>query len=134
MKWFRYKHKWAHGIDREWEYIELGDGDYRLYFADDSEHSEEDYIEDMGICKDGNWSDKYRGIDYDVVDTIPRELLEKKIENARAASERWANTAERYQKELDHQKEVCPTCGGKGSVLASMETEMCGQCSGAGTV
>ena len=47
MRWFRYKHKWAHGDDREWEYRELGDSDYQMFFADGSELSAEDYIEDM---------------------------------------------------------------------------------------
>ena len=100
MKWFRFKHKWAHGNDREWEYCELDESSFNSYFADDSKYSDEDYIEEMGICSEGNWSDKYRGIDYEVVDTIPREILERKIKNAESAAAGWTKTAERYRAEM----------------------------------
>jgi hypothetical protein len=101
MRWFRYRHKWAYGIDKEWTYIELGESDYETYFADDSESSEEDFIEDYEVCKEWNWSERYRGIDYDVVDRIPREILEKKIKRAESAAASWKKTAERYCKELE---------------------------------
>jgi len=85
----------------EWEYLELGDGDYQAYFANGATSTAEDYIQEMDLCSEGNWSDKYRGIDYDVVDRIPREILEYKIKQAELAAQRYTKTAERLHKELE---------------------------------
>lgn len=101
MKWLRYKHKWAHGSDCEWTYLRLSDYQYANFFAEGSEQTEEDFIEEYELCSDWNYSDKYRGIDYEVVDRAPRKFIEKSIKNAKAMAVHYNEVVKKLTKELE---------------------------------
>lgn len=69
--WIKYKHGFASGQDREWSYQEFNG--YNL--KDDLEEAVE-YIE-----SEYDWSDKYRGIEYEVVDLPPKSVIADEIKS-----------------------------------------------------
>jgi hypothetical protein len=66
---FRYKHKFAYGTDKEWT--------YKLVHK--SNVADEELIEEICelITEEYSYSERYRGIDYDITDDIPDEELKK---------------------------------------------------------
>jgi len=70
MKFLKYRHKWASGYSR-WEYVSIDD------CCVSNESVLEEFIEDI-VAKNG-WSDKYRGLEHEVLDLPPKEWLEKEI-------------------------------------------------------
>lgn len=71
MKWLKYNHKWAWGDSKDFDYIR--------YNGKDDDESICEFIQDFELCKEHNWSDKYRGIDYELVDKPPVEWIKKEI-------------------------------------------------------
>jgi hypothetical protein len=69
--WLRYKHKWASGIDRKWLWKYLG------------ENVKDSLVQEFlgQINDEHSWSDKYRGIDYDIVKHPPSDILQDKIKS-----------------------------------------------------
>lgn len=90
--WLRYKHKWASGMKSSWKYVEWDDG------YNKTKKDEHNFIEDMDLCKDHNWSDKYRGIDYDLIECPPKEYLEKLIANHERSIEYKKKAIKRLKK------------------------------------
>lgn len=67
-----FKHKWASGHGQE---------DYRLLYEDDLEDGEPTRELLDSITEENNWSDKYRGIDYDLVERPPQKWLDREKRN-----------------------------------------------------
>jgi hypothetical protein len=69
MKFLRFRHNWAHG-SQNWEYMVdnygVSDPEEEKYLAED-------------LMRENNWSDKYRGVDIESVES-PKEWLENEIE------------------------------------------------------
>jgi len=69
----QYNHKWAHGHNKpEYMFIGLFEESIALTTIDVESILEE-------IVSEHNWSDKYRGIDYELSTNVPKEWLEKNI-------------------------------------------------------
>lgn len=79
MKWMRYTHKWAWGTSKEEEWVLFDETQYKA----DDEKSVHEFIRDMELCKEGDWSDKYRGINYDILDKPDDAWLRKKIKETK---------------------------------------------------
>ena len=84
--WMRYRHKFAYGTGKEWSWRDLGDvtPDKAKVYAED---------ECAEICEEYNHSDKYRGVDYEIVDLPPPEVIQRLANEAKDKSRRWAERA-----------------------------------------
>jgi hypothetical protein len=79
--WMKYNHKWAHGCGEEPHYRELN-SEWELEDGNPNEEVLEEIASEFG------YSDKYRGIDYEIIPAPPKEYINKEIEgcNSRIAS------------------------------------------------
>lgn len=89
MKWLRYKHKWAWGESSSFDYIR--------YYGKEDDQSIREFIEDAELCKENQWSDKYRGISYELVDRPEGEWITREIDKASRVIEVWT----RYKDKLE---------------------------------
>lgn len=89
MKWLKYKHKWAWGHSQNFEYIQ--------YVGEEDKESIRNFILDYAIHEEHNWSDKYRGINYELVDKPPDEWIKKEIEDVSRRIDGWV----KYKRELE---------------------------------
>ena len=96
MNWIKYRTKWAWGTD-EWVYHPLFYIDQ--YDKEVLESYSEDFIED--IHQDHNYSDKYRGVDYEVIDKVPLDIIEEKIKRTKGALENKKYELEILGKEIE---------------------------------
>jgi hypothetical protein len=72
MKAIKYRHKWAWGVNK-WE--------YNIICFDDSLFTDADLEEVIDyIQNDNGWSDKYRGIEYELVDSVPEDWVRAKLD------------------------------------------------------
>ena len=76
MKFLKYRHTWAWG-DNEWNYILL----HERYITSDDEF--EDLIQN--ISKENNWSDKYRGVEHEVVDYPGNDWMKNELERCKTS-------------------------------------------------
>jgi hypothetical protein len=88
--WLKYSHKFADGpSEPEWKFLSIQPAHaVDLLWV-------EDLVLDLGAEFD--WSEHYRGIDYEVVDTIPSDVLEKEIAKCES-------NMEYYSKHLEYLK------------------------------
>jgi len=63
--WLKYKHKWAWGGDKEWCCKDIGGLDVNEALKE--------------ITDEYSYSDKYRGVDYEVVEIPSSEIIKKEI-------------------------------------------------------
>jgi hypothetical protein len=90
--WLKYKHKHAWGIDKEWSWRELGGS------AKDAEADAKEVLHELS--EEHNWSDKYRGIDYEIVEYPPVIIIEEEILCAERTVEHWRKQIMRLKKML----------------------------------
>ena len=88
MKFLKYHHRWAWG-NTSTEFTFLGE----------SEEVDEILIEDVceGLVDANSYSDKYRGIDYDVIDISDLNKEEKSI-----LFKEYVDKIKRYQSSIKH--------------------------------
>lgn len=84
MKWH---HTFAWGDEKEIHWTDLGDGTPETL----KEAAKEECSERV---REYEWSDKYRGIDYEIVEYPPVEVLEKMIKGHRAHAKRLVERAD----------------------------------------
>ena len=65
LVWIKYRHKFASGVGDGFEYEECYNTGLESFLD--------------GIKQEFDWSDKYRGVEYEFVDVPPRDFLEQKI-------------------------------------------------------
>jgi hypothetical protein len=80
--WIKYRHKWAWGISKKWEYEECNPKDLEFVIED--------------ITKRNEWSEKYRGIEYFKVKSLPLEQIRKRINAHRNSMGYHAEQLERF--------------------------------------
>jgi len=73
--WLKYKHKHASGIDKEWSWRDL------CCSAKDAKAEAEEALEEL--AKEYDWSDKYRGMDYEIVEYPPTAIIKEEILSTR---------------------------------------------------
>lgn len=66
--WLKYRHKFTSGTNKDWEWKDIGD-------------SSEDFIKDeiSDLSEEYNWSEHYRGVEHEVHEYPPLEVLRNKI-------------------------------------------------------
>jgi hypothetical protein len=98
MSWLKYRHKFASHAGG-WEYRELPEGEDLATVEEVLSALAEQY----------DWSDKYRGLDWWVVDRPPRRVLMEKLDRAerdrKEAEQRYRRVFAQYEA-----SEPCPTC------------------------
>jgi hypothetical protein len=85
MLFLKYRHKFAHGYGN-WEYTEEYGHDI-------------DYLNET-LQREHDWSDKYRGMDVEVIECPPKEWLEKRIERMYSILLYYSKTSEELTKLL----------------------------------
>lgn len=93
--WLRFKHKFAHGTEKHWTWQPLG-----------AEKPTKDELEGStfdGICSEYIYSDKYRGIDYDVLplSEVPDEVIEVIVKRHLEACTYHRTKGSEYAQELE---------------------------------
>jgi len=83
--WCKYRHKFASGAE-EWEWHYLGDDHPQLgeSLMDPVKLAWIEFIKEEQVPvwqQEYEWSDKYRGVEFEIVDTAPRDIIEKKLKN-----------------------------------------------------
>lgn len=84
--WMRYRHKFSSGISKIWSWRDLGDvdpGKAKEYAKDECAELSEEY----------HYSEHYRGIDYEIVDLPPADVVKNLATEAEDKSRRWAERA-----------------------------------------
>lgn len=71
--WVKWRHKFSYGEDSEFSYMELSDRT--------SEEGIKDEI--IELATEYEWSEHYRGIDYEVINHPPVDIIEKYIRKAK---------------------------------------------------
>lgn len=94
--WLRYRHTFSYGSDDDWKWRELGDADSpeQLKSLVDDELSE--------LATKYDWSEHYRGVEYEVAELPPRVVLEKYIQSDRERIKGYEARIARYTNLLDH--------------------------------
>lgn len=88
----KFRHNWAHS---------KGDWEYKLLsFSDDPWTEEELEAEVAEMTTEHEWSDKYRGIDYETILTPPREWLVVKRDRCSKRILSLIKTREKFNKLL----------------------------------
>lgn len=76
MKWLRLRKTWSYGVDR-WKYVPL------FTTKADESNVKERYIEP--IIEDMSWSEKFRGVEYNIVSTksVPNKHIQSEYEDSK---------------------------------------------------
>jgi hypothetical protein len=81
--WLKWRHKYAHGPGSwVWTFV----GDWTKDWEERGEALIEDYLDEK--TDEYNWSDKYRGIEHELVERPPDEVIAKEIERLNGTIER----------------------------------------------
>lgn len=97
--WIEYRHKWSYRIDKKPRYIEIPDDLEKYGYTDPG-----DYIrEETEVMSMNDHSDKYRGIQYDILPHPPISELVRKISSHIDHLEWHEKQLKRFRKMLDEQ-------------------------------
>lgn len=94
MKFLKYRYKFAYGYDK-FQYMVVADD-----ITIDSDYLKEIISELHG---EYDYSDRYRGIDYDIIDNPPIEWLEREIETYSKKIIHYNNLITIYKKLIQEQ-------------------------------
>jgi len=90
------RHKFSHGPS-EWEYFEI----YLEYYSQDQKEALRDWV--VEFCAKYDYSEHYRGCDYEIVPMPPRSWLKDRIRQLQSACTAYQATIIRYQGMLELQ-------------------------------
>lgn len=111
--WVRYRHTFAYGKDKKWSFVEIDDnwdcdeGGYGpkgwTYSTEYDKEKDLGYYLDSecGLSEQYNWSDKYRGFDYEPIDHPSVEYIIERLNRHKRNVVYNKEQAERFQKMLD---------------------------------
>jgi hypothetical protein len=107
MPWLKYRHKFAHGKG-SWSWRDLGPAS-TFHVHDECISEAESIVEEL--AEEYNFSDKYRGLDFEIIDDqlVPLHVVESAIERNADIFRQCERNAQR----LDEQHKIvspCPTC------------------------
>ncbi len=124
MIWVKIRHMFAWGYDN-WFYKEIPENwkeygygpedyadkekvpDWQIAEGYDEERALGEFLmNELSIGESHSFSDKYRGIEYEIVETAPFSVIKRKLERAKSYAEHYANEVERLQKMLDKEGEI----------------------------
>lgn len=91
--WIKYRTMHAYGPD-DWSWLEVVASSKDVaeqYFKDEEVHS---------IDEKHWWDDHYRGVEFEVVDKAPREVVESKLKRAREVLSHAERDVTRYEEML----------------------------------
>jgi len=97
--WVRYRHRFAYGIDKKWQYTEIPCEDYIKKVGYDDIGSW--LMEEERVGESHDFSDKYRGIEYDKVDNPPVDEIMSRLNRHRSYVKYHKEMIIKYQKMLD---------------------------------
>lgn len=86
--WLKYRHKWASGFG-DWEWRHIGTSDPE---AVREAHS--------NLASKWQYEDRYHGIESELVESPPDDVLEREAEDARSKAEHWSRWARQLGLEL----------------------------------
>lgn len=86
--WLKYRHKWSHGCDKSFSYKDV----------DNASKEEIDSILSE-LSDEFDYSEHYRGINYELVEYPPASVIEAEIKAAQ-------NSIEWYNKRVKHLKKI----------------------------
>lgn len=96
MIWLKYRHKFAYGPE---SYIWM-DISGLVEVGESKEDLKKSNLEDCvlgDIKSEYEWSDKYRGIDYELFDAPPIEVIKSKLEDAQSEIMVYSGVCEVYE-------------------------------------
>lgn len=87
--WMKYRHKWSSGTDREWTWIDIWN------------NTSKDMLEDIlhELSEKYDYSEHYRGIDYELAEYPPVQVIEREIQNLK-------EQIKSYESRIDHLKNM----------------------------
>ena len=105
--WIHYKHCWAHGFGDE-SYIEIPDDLAEYGYEDeDQEKNINDFLRDeTSILKNNEWSDKYRGIEWFIIEVPPVKFIMQRIERHKRGLIHHEERLAHYQALLDKEGHI----------------------------
>lgn len=102
--WVKYRHTFAWGKDDKWSYVEIPD-DWNEYGYTEDQLGE--FLdEEWNLGADHKWIDKYRGFEYEPVETIPYDEIMKRLNRSKNAIEYYIDRVKKFQKMLDESGHV----------------------------
>jgi hypothetical protein len=95
--WCKYRHKFASGAEA-WEWMYLGEDHPHLGESpmEPIKEAWEEFIkeEQVPVWQQGyEWSDKYRGVEFEIVETAPYDVIEKHLKQCEAVIRANTNRA-----------------------------------------
>jgi hypothetical protein len=87
--WIKYTHTFASG-EVTWEWADIG--------SDTSKEAVEDFLTELQ--REYDWSEHYRGVDYEIIELPPREILQKRIDSAMKMIQNLQLRVSRYTEDL----------------------------------
>lgn len=96
MWWVKYRHKFSSGCQNNWEWTLVGNGK--------SKKAVEKFVKDE-LCptwaEKYDYSEHYRGIDFEVTEAPPPDVIEQSLKEAKEKVAHWTDMVQTYEKMLE---------------------------------
>lgn len=105
--WVKYRHRFAYGTDKKWQYIEVPDFEWmrECGYGDKGQTDEkilgEWLMEEERVGDQYDYSDKYRGIEYEQIDHPPVDEIMRRLKNHKDNITHHQILVGKYQRMLD---------------------------------
>lgn len=96
--WMKWHHKFAYGAEKEEHWVDLG----ACKSMEDAKRNAKE--ECMELAREYEWSEHYRGIDYEIVELPPVEVLEKLEKKYLVQSEGFKRRAAELRRLIEEAK------------------------------
>ena len=95
----KYRHKYSYGIDKKWQYLEIPDMEFLKKCG--YENIGEWLSQEEGVSDDLNYSEQYRGFEYEVIPHLPVDEIIKKLNRSKSNLKYYKRMIKKYRKMLD---------------------------------
>jgi ribonuclease D len=89
--WIRWRTTWAHGPG-VWQFMEIPDE-----FKRASKKKVEAHLDEIELGRKNEWSDKYRGYEWERIKQVPHEEIERRLNRHRELAAYHASEAARFE-------------------------------------